>query len=120
MRPGDSTLKTVSVKYVESGEAFADTPACAMEWVKIERIYKGMDQTQLRHRLYGDLAFENERVESKNPDQDLERLMLRFANMSYRRQASDTDIARYIDFAQKKLQSGASFEDALKTGYRAF
>jgi len=119
MRPGDNMLKTVSVKYVESGEAFADTPACAMEWVKIERIYKGMDQTQLRHRLFGGLALEDGRVVSKNPDKDLERLMLRFANMAYRRQVSDTEIARYIDFAQMKLHSGASFEDALKTGYRA-
>lgn len=119
MRPGDHTLKTVSVKYVESGEAFADTPACAMEWVKIERIYKGMDQEHLRHRLFGDLPFKEGQVSPENPQNDLECLMIRFANMAYRRQVSDTEISRYIDFAQSKLQQGASFEDALRSGYRA-
>jgi len=120
VRPGDHTLGIISVKLLNDQSApQTDAPAVAMESIKMERIHKGMSQSELRHRLFGDLVFENGVLQSTNPSEDLDRLMTRFAGYAFRRIVTDVEVAPYLEFAQSRLRSGASLRDALRSGYRA-
>jgi hypothetical protein len=58
VRPGDHTLGIISVKLLnEQSAPQTDAPAVAMESIKMERINKGMNQRELRHRLFDELVF---------------------------------------------------------------
>ncbi|MBT5707101.1 MAG: DUF1592 domain-containing protein, partial [Verrucomicrobia bacterium] len=120
MRPGDHTLGIIPAKRLNDRSVFQTaTPATAMEFVRLERIHKGMSQAVLHHRLFANLHFEEGSVESSEPRKDLTRLMIRFAGLAFRRSVVEADIETYIQFAQSRLDSGASLLASLKSGYRA-
>lgn len=120
VRPGDHTLGIISVKLLNDQSVLkTDTPAVAMESIKMERIHKGMNQEELKQRLFADVPFNNGLLQSSHPKRDLEYLMTRFAGFAFRRAVTDRDINPYIKFAQSRLDSGATLTDALRSGYRA-
>ncbi len=120
VRPGDHTLGIISVKLLNDQSApQTNAPAVAMESIKMERIHKGMNQSELRRRLFDDIVLEDGILQSTNPSKDLDRLMTRFAGFAFRRTVTDTEVAPYLEFAQSRLRSGASLRDALRSGYRA-
>tara|TARA_B110000037_G_scaffold212633_1_gene265602 strand:+ start:2103 stop:4472 length:2370 start_codon:yes stop_codon:yes gene_type:complete len=120
MRPGDHTLGTISVKLLDDRSVFEkDVPGVAMESIKMERIYKGMSQNELKRRLYSDVPIKDGVLKSNNPKQDLEKLMTRFAIFAFRRSVSKTEMSPYMEFAHSRLDAGNSLKDALRSGYRA-
>ncbi|QDT70386.1 hypothetical protein MalM25_33340 [Planctomycetes bacterium MalM25] len=121
VQPGDRTLKSVTVKRLETDKSVfeSDFPAVAMEAIKLERINKGMDQQQIQRRLFSDLRLRKGRLVSSKPREDLRRLMLRFSRIAYRRVVDESEIAAHLDFAQGRLDAGAPLLSALKSGYRA-
>jgi len=121
VRPGDRTLRVVSVKRLESDPSVfeSDIPAVAMESIKLERIQKGMKQRALQRRLIDHLPLENGTLKSNAPSEDLRRLMVRFARLAFRRTIDESELSPYLDFAQSQLDSGVSLLDSLKSGYRS-
>lgn len=120
VRPGDNTLGIIPTRLLNDRSVFeTDAPAVAMESIKMERIHKGMNQPDLRKRLFGDLKLENGVLHSDDPEGDLQKLMTRFASFAYRRSVDEKDVASYISFAETKRRSGAPLLSALKSGYRA-
>ena len=120
MRPGDHTLGVIPARRLNDRSVFqTETPATAMEFVRLERINKGMNQVALNRRLFANLHLEEGRVASSDPKADLTRLMIRFAGLAFRRSVVEADIESYIQFAQSRLDSGGSLLDSLKSGYRA-
>ncbi len=120
VRPGDHTLGIISVKLLNDQSApQTDAPAVAMESIKMERIHKGMSQSELKYRLFDDLVFENGSLQSKQPSDDLDRLMIRFAGFAFRRSVTEPEIASYLAFARSRLEAGTDLLDALRSGYRA-
>jgi hypothetical protein len=56
--------------------------------------------------------------DSKNPEADLQTLVLAFANRAYRRPVKPEEIEGLVRLALAQQQSGASFADALRVAYR--
>ena len=120
MRPGDHTLGIVAVKSLDDRSVFEkNIPGVAMEFIKMERIYKGMSPKELKRRLYSNLTIENGILQSDSPRQDLEDLMTRFAGFAFRRSVSKLEMSPYVEFALSRLDAGKSLKGALRSGYRA-
>jgi hypothetical protein len=58
-------------------------------------------------------------IESKNPKDDAEKLLKTFVPVAFRRPVPDERIEPYIQLAHAELDSGAGFEQAMRTAYKA-
>jgi hypothetical protein len=58
-------------------------------------------------------------IESKDPKADAEKLLKTFVPTAFRRPVPDERIKPYIQLAHAELDSGASFEQAMRTAYKA-
>ncbi|QDU20938.1 DUF1592 domain-containing protein [Urbifossiella limnaea] len=75
-------------------------------------------------RLFGDLPqaptpTRRDRVEvtSKAPEADAERLVRDFAARAFRRPIAVADVRAFVALAKRRLQEGASFEQAVRAGF---
>ena len=57
-------------------------------------------------------------VESKDAPGDAEKLLRTFLRKAFRRPVTDDEAAGYVTKVRAKLDSGAAFEDAMRTAYR--
>ncbi len=129
VRPGDDTLKMGRFEggQVGTGEGEPqDVPGVGIESLIMERFHRGPAADEIRSILWDALPVKNFgrnakqiEVDTRTPLQDLERLMLRFAQRAYRRQVELSDVAPYITFASESLENGQPFLEALRIGYRA-
>lgn len=114
IRPADKTLKQARFAggQIGTGEGEPqDVPGLAMDWLKVQRIHRGLTSEQIRFRLLGD--------EDIPPKQRLPRLIKRYANSAFRRPVTDEQTTPYIELAQQELTAGNSFKAALRAAYRA-
>lgn len=120
IRPSDYTLKRPGAGSL-SEESFTDQtiPKVAMDWIEMERIYKGPEPMKLRRQLFGNLKFKENQLISSNPQRDLSRLMASFAEKAFRRPVSEKELEPYLDLALATLDDGLSLIEAIRGGYRA-
>lgn len=57
-------------------------------------------------------------VESKTPDEDVEKLLSRFLPRALRRPATKAEIAEYSSMVKKRIVDGMPFQDAMLAAYR--
>lgn len=128
VRPGDDTLKMGRFEggQVGTGEGGPQNlPGVAIEWIKMERIHRGPDNEGLRRLLIDDLEVkradksEPAEVVSKQPREDIFRLMHAFAKRAFRRPVADDVLEPYVALAFKSFDHGDDFATALRAGYRA-
>lgn len=128
VRPGDATLKMARFQGGQVGPGEGDpqdVPGVAIEWIRMERFYRGPEDDEVRRALFGDLPL----VESQNgagphiqtdrPRQDAARLIHRFAERAFRRPVTQQELTPYVDLVVAAMDADESFPDALRGGYRA-
>jgi mono/diheme cytochrome c family protein len=103
-------------------------PGLAIQWVEIEGPLHETWPPASHRRLFGDLNQEpaptpedkNRReVVSKQPLVDAERLLRSFLRRAFRRVVTDEDVKPFLARVKAKLDAGASFEQAMRVGYKA-
>ncbi|MFK7817795.1 MAG: DUF1592 domain-containing protein [Planctomycetaceae bacterium] len=132
IRPADATLKRGRFQggQVGTGEGEdQEISGVAMHSMKIERIYDGPNNKEIRRRLFGDLDVQvdgaRSRVDvrvlakSETPKRDLQRLITRFAQRAFRRPVDQAAIAPFIQIALAGFEKSGSLADALRLGYRS-
>lgn len=133
VRPADRTLKHGRFQggQVGFGEGEdQDLPGVAMHSLKMKRIYPGGDRKESRDRLLGRLPLRYNRelnrsevnVDKFNEKRDRNELraaIVRFADLAFRRPTDASTIESILQLAEEERQSGATFIDALRAGYRA-
>jgi len=120
IRPIDKTIDWVSSKEIFGFEAVEKgATAVAVKHLTVERIYPGIEPAELRHQLFGDLAFKAGELQSTQPRRDLEALLMAFANRAFRRPVSAPELQPYIEFAHSELIESGSLLNGLRAGYRA-
>ncbi len=104
-------------------------PGVAYQWLEIEGPLQPESWPPESHRvLFGELPLVAAKpgpglpaqVHSNNPREDAARLLKRFAKRAARRPVSDADLAPQLKLIHAELESGASFAEAMLTGYKAF
>lgn len=120
IRPIDKTLNWVSSKQIHSMEVLENgSPAVALKNLSMERIYPGLEPDALRANLFGYLPVSGGELQSAHPEQDLESLLLAFAQKAFRRAVSAQDLEPYFDFAKSEFAESGSLLAAVRAGYRA-
>ncbi|MFO0869780.1 MAG: DUF1592 domain-containing protein [Pirellulales bacterium] len=102
-------------------------PGLVVQWVEIEGPLMPRWPPASRQRLLGDLPVQRveagERkgtweVVSREPLADARRILLQFTRRAFRRPVTDADIEPFLRRVQGQLDSGASFDEALRVGLR--
>lgn len=102
-------------------------PGLAIQWVEIEGPLHDTWPPPSHRRLFGDLkqervptAGDKNRLEvvSKQPLVDAERLLRDFMRRAYRRAVTDDDVKPVLARVKAKLDAKASFEQAMRVGYK--
>jgi hypothetical protein len=128
IRPGDSTLKQAKFGggQIGTGEGEPqEVPGIAIERLSMERIHRGPDDAAVRRLVVGDVPLEpladtaGWRATPSVPEADLERLIAGLARRAFRRPVAGDDVAGAVSLARDLLGQGATFEQALRAGYRA-
>jgi len=128
IRPGDSTLKQAKFGGGQIGTGEGEpqqVPGIAIERLSMERIHLGPDDAAVRQLVVGDVPLEPQadtggwRAKPSVPEADLERLITALARRAFRRPVAGDDVAGAVSLARHLLSQGATFEHALRAGYRA-
>jgi hypothetical protein len=128
IRPGDSTLKQAKFSGGQIGTGEGEpqqVPGIAIERLSMERIHLGPDDAAVRQLVVGDVPLEPQadtggwRAKPSVPEADLERLITALARRAFRRPVAGDDVAGAVSLARHLLSQGATFERALRAGYRA-
>ena len=103
----------------------------AVEWIEVEGPREPQWPLASVQQVFGDIEIgprqrqqwkngENVLLEpkSKNPSADAERLILDFAMRAFRRPLKAGDAKPFVQLAKRSMESGASFEDAVRLGIR--
>jgi mono/diheme cytochrome c family protein len=103
-------------------------PGLAIQWVEIEGPLHDTWPPPSHRRLFGDLnqataptpedKYRRE-VVSKQPIVDAERLLRDFLRRAFRRAVTDEDVKPFLARVKAKLDAKASFEQAMRVGYKA-
>jgi hypothetical protein len=120
IQPGDKTIKEVPVPDIRD-QSVLENPASgvAVGGIQIERIYPGLNNEELRRRVFGNLPIVDGELVSKRAERDLKRLLENFAQRAFRRPVKSSELRPYFDFAGEKLKSTGSLVEALRAGYRS-
>jgi hypothetical protein len=103
-------------------------PGLAIQWVEIEGPLHDSWPPPSHRRLFGELkqspaptVEDKNRLEvvSKQPLVDAERLLRDFTRRAFRRAVTDEDVKPFLARVKAKLDAGASFEQAMRVGYKA-
>jgi len=103
-------------------------PGLAVQWVEVEGPLHETWPPPSHRRLFGNLAQEasptaedkNRReVVSKQPLADAERLLRDFLRRAFRRAVTDEDVKPFLARVKAKLDAKATFEQAMRVGYKA-
>lgn len=105
-----------------------DGPGLAIDWIEVEGPLNDVWPPESHRRMFGDLAQvkspiynDSTRVEvvSQAPQDDARRILRTFARRAFRRSVKDAELQPYLDLVQAKLDSGQSFELAMRVGLSA-
>lgn len=128
IRPGDDTLKMARFAggQVGTGEGGPQkVPGVAIESLVMQEVHHGPDDAAIRRTLFDDLPVKLEKksssliIDSQQPRKDLQRLMQRFATHAFRRPVEPEVVEPFVELAWDTFDSGQSFAEALRTGYRS-
>ncbi|GAB5562447.1 MAG: DUF1592 domain-containing protein [Synoicihabitans sp.] len=120
IRPIDKTIDWVPSNSFHTFEAVENgSTAIAVRKLTMERIYPGLEASALRRNLIGDLTFADGDVQSSQPTQDLESLLVQFANRAFRHEVNQAELKPYLEFAQAELRDSGSLLQGIRAGYRA-
>jgi hypothetical protein len=127
IRPGDVTLKQARFEggQIGAGEGGPqNVPGIAIERLTMTRFHRGADDDGVRGRLFGHVPLEKDskggfRPKPKDPDKELEGLVRAFAGRAFRRPVATADVDPIVSLAKRVRAGGASFDAALRAGYRA-
>ncbi|WP_372716034.1 DUF1588 domain-containing protein [Novipirellula sp.] len=117
---GGKTAKYLSV----------DVPAVAIKGFEIEGPFVDVWPPESHRRLFGDLVLQpndksvakvnsplDYQIVSDTPPKDARRLLTTFMNEAYRREISPHDFVIPMGMFERRLASGASFQDAMISAY---
>lgn len=120
IRPADYTLKRPGTRAINLDTLSDPTVAkVALDWLEIERVYRGPEPEALRKQLFGDLEVKEGQVISQHPKRDLELLMQRFATKAFRRPVKKRELKPYLNLAYETLKENLPFAESIRAGYRA-
>ncbi len=125
LQPGDYTFDRGDLKPLDRGynsiryDPYETTVArglagAAIHALEMERIFPGSTPEEARRRLFGEGT-----VQASSPGERARDLIQSFASQAFRRPAQEDEIAPYVGLVHERLDSGATFEEALRAGYRA-
>jgi hypothetical protein len=97
------------------------TPGVAFQWMEVEGPLQDKDTTAGYRLLFGNLPINAKgEVTSTNPVRDEDRLMRGFLKAAYRRpRVDEVDVKRFVNLIEAQRKTGASFTEAMITGYTA-
>ncbi len=131
-------LKPYDTNYDDTGKALWGKDAygypgrgIAVEWVEVDGpVVETWPPPGVR-RLFGDLEPKpiepaNSRrggpaftVDAEAPLEDAERVLREFASRAFRRPVTSAEVGRYVKLAQRGLNDGQGFGDAMRMAFRA-
>lgn len=120
VRPADTTLRMAAFQGGQVGVGEGDpqeVPGLNLHEMTIQRIHRGPDQDAIRKLLVGSIDPQAKSI--KQPEQELSRLVHRFAETAFRSPVDPSQSQPYIQIALDGLRQGQSFFQALQSGYRA-
>jgi mono/diheme cytochrome c family protein len=101
-------------------------PGLAVQWIEIDGPLYPQWPPESHRVLFGDLplmpvttASRRLTVDSEEPLADAERLLRSFIPRAFRRPAAESEVELYVGVARRRLDEGVSFEQAMRTAYRA-
>jgi mono/diheme cytochrome c family protein len=98
-------------------------PGVAFNWLEVEGPIFDEWPSQGHRLMFGELPIvkgaKGIEVVSQNPQGDAERLLRGFLQRAYRRPVAETDVRQFAKLANRALQSGNSFTEAMITTYSA-
>jgi hypothetical protein len=120
IRPADNTLKRMGANAINL-DTLSDSSAAkvALDWLEIERIYKGPEPMALQKQLFGALEIKDGQLVSEHPKRDLESLMERFVTKAFRRPVTKRELKPYVALAYDTLKEGLPLIESVRAGYRA-
>ncbi len=121
IRPADATLKRgrFAGGQIGTGEGEPqDIPGIAFDRLTMQRIHRE-PRNAVRQRLFGDLKFNKRQPISDTPENDVERMLLAFAERAFRRPVEREAIQQYIEAAHSRLADSDDIVATLRFGYRA-
>lgn len=111
---GDKTARYLSV----------DVPAVAIKGFEFEGPFVDIWPPESHWRLFGNLPLEPDdktsvgyHVVAEEPTRDAKRLLSSFMNKAYRREVLQRDFVIPVAMFERRLASGASFQDAMISAY---
>lgn len=128
VRPGDSTLNSARFAggQVGTGEGKPqNVPGIAMHEMQLQRIHKGLDNSEIRQLLFNDLKVTTDkksktvRLVSTAPRLDAAKLLRRFAAHAFRRPVDRTAVIPFENLVNANLNKKVPLLEALRIGYRA-
>ncbi len=120
IRPADRTLPQLYWRKIPDRTAPEEQgPGVAIEYLEVTPIYKGLNPTELRERLFGSLAYREGDLVSATPERELKKRISAFAERAYRRPVQESEIETYLAFANQVYRDEESLMEGLKAGYRA-
>jgi hypothetical protein len=115
-RPGDVRFQNPFAE--QDGQ-----PGIVYRWMEVEGPIQNAWPPRGHQLLFGDLPMKQVAkgvdVVPSDPKADAKRLLAAFAERAYRRPVPDGEKVRFLPLIESQLQAGASFKDALLTGYTA-
>jgi len=98
-------------------------PGVCYRWLEVEGPLHDAWPPRGHQLLFDNLPVkkDGQKVEivSQNPREDARRLLARFAERAYRRPIPESEKLRFLPVIERQLAEGASFKDAMITGYTA-
>ncbi|MCA8989602.1 MAG: DUF1592 domain-containing protein, partial [Planctomycetaceae bacterium] len=128
IRPGDDTLKRARFDggQVGTGEGEPqNVPGVAIESIEMTPIFPLTTRKQTRQLLIDDLSIRWDKetksftLLSDQPQEDLARLMTRFAERAFRRPVTDEEVKPFLEMAQASYAEDNNLLQAVRIGYRA-
>ncbi len=99
---------------VKGGMKMNDGPALQVHWIEIEGPLDGMTwPPESRKRLLDNVDPET------GTEEDVHRILREFAPRAFRRPIAENELAPYLALASAQLQHGATFEQALRSGFKS-
>ncbi len=101
-------------------------PGVVYRWLEVEGPIHDQWPPAGHQLLFGDLPIEKPKqaqgrveVVSLEPEQNARRLLASFTRRAYRRPVDDAEALRFLPLITSRLKAGASFAEAMITGYTA-
>lgn len=115
VQPADRTLRKARFRGGQVGFGEGEpqnVPGIAMHSLKLKRVFPGGDESEVRERLFGDLAVSARRgrtmLDSTVDKDELKRAVSRFASRAFRSPASEAELEPYFRWIDEQVSESKS------------